>query len=465
MNIASTVTAPRAVLGLYTASMRVPLLVAIIVAIMPFSAFALAMPVQTCPPGQTLITTEAEREQATNAGIPESSKCWNPDDANTGKTVAQAKTVLNAMRCNTGVNIEQLDPKFSACAARFFNALREKSPSACIESAYRDAAKQAATCRSICGQLSCPGLCAAPGTSYHQKGLAIDIGKLSISGNQLWQLASQFGLGNPNGLHRSDPNHIQVMNGGSNCSDIGYQPTTDDAFIAGPPQSNPYFNYRPAPMTSAPAQSFTAPIAAPLSSPATTPTQPTSQICTPTFTCTNGVMNYLTSSCTTQTYQVCAYGCSGNTCAPAPSSSNTNSVNSAFGTSSTSTITTTNTNTNENTNTTSIADYLSAITNPFSAAEIGTSTGLSFELNPDTGEISDLSARARALVPTSSIGVIKSVQPTLGQQTFTSSDLVNTPSSISRQATGFQQILDGLRQALTWAVQFLKPFGGAQPTP
>lgn len=46
-----------------------------------------------------------------------------------------------------------------------------------ITSAYRSPEKQKKTCEHVCGNPSgCPGTCAAPGTSCHDKGLAFDIG-------------------------------------------------------------------------------------------------------------------------------------------------------------------------------------------------------------------------------------------------------------------------------------------------
>ena len=45
---------------------------------------------------------------------------------------------------------------------------------------YRSCREQAEACRGICGRRSCPGLCAPPGLSWHQRGLAIDITQESL---------------------------------------------------------------------------------------------------------------------------------------------------------------------------------------------------------------------------------------------------------------------------------------------
>lgn len=45
---------------------------------------------------------------------------------------------------------------------------------------YRSCREQARACRGICGRRSCPGLCAPPGLSWHQRGLAIDITQDSL---------------------------------------------------------------------------------------------------------------------------------------------------------------------------------------------------------------------------------------------------------------------------------------------
>ena len=194
----------------------------------------------------------------------------------------------------------------------------------------------------------------------------------------------------------------------------------------------------------------------------TTATTPAQNICAPGFSCSNNVQYYQTSSCTSQVYQVCTYGCNGNVCAAASSS---NSVSSAFSTTSSSTDSNTNTNTNVNSNTSgNISDILNSIVTNFSAATIATSSSIAFSLNPDTGEVAQIGADGapQSSLASSGIGVISSVQPTLGdQQTFTSGDLTGGATIGGTQnATGLAAVLANMRAALEWAINILKPFGG-----
>ncbi len=238
----------------------------------------------TCPADSPPATTAADVAAMKAAGIEDATigTCWNRKDANVGATQAQAKADLQGMWCGNKAaqcsysgttyssTIDGLDPKFALCADKFMKQLRTVDPTACIRSAYRSSAQQVCACQGICHANSCPGLCAPPGNSYHQKGLAIDVNHPKITKQQLWSIGSQSGLGNPNGLHNSDPDHMQVMNGGTTCSDLGYQPTDSDTFVPGPAQTNPYFNYGPAPMQSISPTAFPgAPV--PTTAPATYP--------------------------------------------------------------------------------------------------------------------------------------------------------------------------------------------------
>lgn len=363
--------------------------------------------------------------------------------------VGKAREELAAMRCGNNVNTQQLGPKFAICASRFMKALREKSPGSCIESAFRDPAQQAAACKNICGQLSCPGRCAAPGQSYHQKGLAIDIGRLKMPLQQFWQLATQSGLGNPTGLHSSDPNHIQVMNGGADCADIGYQPTTDDSFVPGPIQSNPYFSYAPSPLPSMPSQAFPGAPVPTYSQPtptipsATTPTPSGAPVCTPQFSCSNNVMYYQTTSCLTQVYQTCSNGCSGNSCAV---------ISPTSGTSTLKATTTVSASTTD--------DLLNSLSNPvtLSATPVGTASSLTLALNGNISNVVGLSGTSTATGLNT--GTIASIQPLTSQQTFTSTDLSNSGMSSynTQQLSGTFKILSDLRAALVWALNYLNPF-------
>lgn len=61
----------------------------------------------------------------------------------------------------------------------FLQAEGATGPIVVVES-YRSCREQARACERICGARSCPGLCAPPGLSWHQRGLAIDVSQASL---------------------------------------------------------------------------------------------------------------------------------------------------------------------------------------------------------------------------------------------------------------------------------------------
>ncbi len=431
-----------------------------------FSSDAVVHAQTGCTADSPPVTTVADVAAMKAAGIEDAriGMCWDRKDANVGATQAQAKQDLQGMWCGNKAaqcsfngatyssTIDDLDPKFALCADKFMKQLRASDPTACIRSAYRSSAHQMCSCQGICRANSCPGLCAPPGNSYHQKGLAIDVNHPKVTKQQLWSIGSQSGLGNPLGLHVSDPDHMQVMNGGSNCSDIGYSPTDTDVFVPGPVQSNPYFNYGPAPMPSIAPQSFPGAPVPTVSTPAattpavtttgTTATATSSGICSPVFSCSNNVMYYQTSSCTTQVYQTCANGCNGNSCAVITPTAGTSTLSA----------------TTQSTQASSTNDLLNALSNPvsLSAVPIGTAAPIAVTLNGNTSDVAGLNGNT-----TSSIvnpGTISSIQPITSQQTFTSSDLTNNSvSSYGTQSnSAVLKILADLKSALEWAINFLK---------
>jgi hypothetical protein len=231
--------------------------------------------------------TDATRAAATAAGFPANAPCWDPNSPYVGQATAQAKQELQSMVCNSGVNIQNLDANFAVCADKFMTALRQVNPSACIESGYRNNSDQLKACMQICGASSCPGKCAAPGLSFHQKGLAIDVSHIS-NNQQAWQIAISStggGVANPPGLHSSDPDHFQAS--GSSCSGAPVPPNdTTDVYTGtqtGPTQSisapqaslSPQQTAQPAPVAQPAAQ----PIQTPQQTAATTPTAtPISQL-------------------------------------------------------------------------------------------------------------------------------------------------------------------------------------------
>lgn len=49
-----------------------------------------------------------------------------------------------------------------------------------VVQSFRSCREQRLACEGICGKRSCPGLCAPPGYSWHQRGLAVDISQASL---------------------------------------------------------------------------------------------------------------------------------------------------------------------------------------------------------------------------------------------------------------------------------------------
>lgn len=195
-----------------------------------------------CPTGQQPATSaDLAAMRATGISNAAVGECWDPNDTNIGQAAAQAKQDLSGMTCGSGVDITNLDGKFAVCADSFMKALRQQSPGACIRSGYRSVQQQLAACMSICGASSCPGLCAPPGYSYHQKGLAIDV-NYKISNSQAWQIAvssTNSGVINPNGLHRSDPNHFQANS--NSCAGAPVQQLVPTDYYSSSPNAQTFF--------------------------------------------------------------------------------------------------------------------------------------------------------------------------------------------------------------------------------
>jgi hypothetical protein len=77
---------------------------------------------------------------------------------------------------------------------------------AVIES-FRSCREQAQACQRICGnRMGCPGTCAAPGLSWHQRGLAIDISEESLQDQGSVQALQQTGW--CQSVPQNDPGHF-----------------------------------------------------------------------------------------------------------------------------------------------------------------------------------------------------------------------------------------------------------------
>ena len=443
----------------------IPLFVALLSGIIALSGYvAFAHAETTCPNTGDVPITAATRAAATIAGIPTTMNCWNPKDPNVGEAVGEAKLWL-AQHATKNSNISCMNANFAKKLQRFLQAVPGGPPQ--ITDGYRDPSKQAALVRSGASRA---GYC----VSYHNYGLAADFNNNSKA-QTAWMRANSRAYG-INTIGGWDPNHFQDADGRygqcGSCANAGgegtlpsYQtrPYPDDYYYY-QATGQPFSLGQPPMMQSAPAPFPTTPTQAPTQTQTQNPATNQPQICDPKLSCTGNVTYYQTSSCTTQVYQVCQYGCSttGSACATSTSTAATSTRNqTGTGTG----IDITNTNSNDNGNTTtgpSVSELLDRMVNPvsFTSTDVGTSTSLAFRLNPDTGDVETLDASERPKDAVAA-GTITSVQQPPGQQTFTSGDLGNTYNGQNgTQSSTFQSVLDGLKSALMWALNVLRGLSG-----
>lgn len=72
---------------------------------------------------------------------------------------------------------------------------------------FRSCRAQARACQRICGnRMGCPGTCAAPGLSWHQRGLAIDISEESTQDPGVVDALEQTGW--CQSVPQNDPGHF-----------------------------------------------------------------------------------------------------------------------------------------------------------------------------------------------------------------------------------------------------------------
>ncbi len=453
------------------------------------AAFAFA-----CPAGsQPATASDIPAMQAAGIPNPTVGMCWNSGDSSTGTAAAQAKLGLEKDVCQSSVNIQGLDSKFATCADKFIQQLRTVDSSACIESAYRSVQDQAAACVHVCGNASgCPGKCAPPGHSYHQKGLAIDI-KSTVSNQQLWQTAQQSGLYNPSGLHVSDPRHLQA-DSGSICS-AGNVPAGDTGDYYG--DTNGYFQSGSSlPFDNSLRQSLgisTAPAGYPMqpampsypSYPAqsaygtagSVPTTGTSATapslgtvnttaypagtCQPQTYCSqqNGNIYYRANTCVDQLYEACSNGCSGLTCT-STSTASTNSPFAALLMPAQGSMTSQGSGTSSSSASTSPFDLIAAFANAPSVVDIATATPV--DISSAVHDTSNASVMQPSTTPS---GPVIQTPPQgsgsygpMPQQTFMTGDLANSPQTDAGNAYT-SNILEQMRSVLLAMARYLQPFG------
>ena len=476
------------------APVRLALLLVFVRLFSASSVFAVTTTGLNCTNPHT--ATQQEADSAPGGGIIAGVSQVCPSDANLGvsNSVGSAKDFLNSVpkKCVGGcaappdkAHIDKLNNTFAVCAANFIKAYNQKYGAIYISSAYRDGPS---------GENARAG---GANGSNHTRGLAMDMSPANGDFQTIWKFASQnpqFGVCFP--YLGSDRPHMALAGTGtgeaSKCAAQGVTKACSGAPnftpsavtsgpvspydeggalygnpAAGPSASTPYTALPASPYGSvlqspgAPAPTFapTAPMTTiPSYSTPTTPTNPLittpstqlGGICSPQFSCSNNVMYYQTTSCTTQVYQNCTNGCNGNSCSSiattAPSST---LVTTPGGTVHASTT----------------EEILNAFANPvtFTASNSATATPIAVVLNGNTTDIAQITS-APATASTGS-GTITSIQPITAQQTFTSSDMSNAGTfsgNSSAPVSSMVKVLADLRAALVWAIHFLNPLSSTK---
>lgn len=116
---------------------------------------------------------------------------------------------LNLRRRVYGNHVMLLQPRAMRAFGNVWDVLRKRDIRIWVASTYRSCADQRRVCESICGNANgCPGLCAPPGSSYHQLGLAIDSGVIKgASEKTLRHIYQDHGFNFFSPLGGSDPQH------------------------------------------------------------------------------------------------------------------------------------------------------------------------------------------------------------------------------------------------------------------
>lgn len=438
--------------------------------------------------GGSHAATQAEVNSINSGAIKVGQIICNSDSATINSDAGTAKVFLLSIAQGLPgtkappdkAHIDRLNNTFAICAANFLKAYSQKYGRITISSAFRCGPASPSSIQ--CNRSENANAGGATG-SNHQIGVAMDVNPGNGDYQTLWKFASQnpqFGVCFP--YLSSDRPHMALagLNTGESrkCAAQGVTkqcsgaPVLDPSSVTGGPAVTSlydeggalYGNAGTAPATSpyssspysqsfpgAPAPTFAqTPVtstATPFTNPLTTSNAP-APFCSPQFSCSNNVMYYQTTSCTTQVYQTCTKGCDGNSCANIASTvgSSTLVTKPVIAASST-------------------TELLDAFANPvtFSASTVATGTSLAVILNGGTSN--DIIAIANSASSTAiNPGTITSIQPLTSQQTFTSTDLVNTgvTSGVTQSSNSVFKILSDLRSALVWAIDYLKSLSGGK---
>ncbi|MCR4325976.1 MAG: D-alanyl-D-alanine carboxypeptidase family protein [Patescibacteria group bacterium] len=413
--------------------------------------------------------------------------------------------------------IQGLDAKFAQCATNFIKSASQNGIPVCVKEGYRTPEKQNEYYqRYISGKGGIA--CGKKGVQRceHPSGIAIDINTNSEANYaKLHRAAPSFGLTFYLGF--KDKVHFVPKKGG--CSAGGNVPPDQDIppnyydfpdeyphaapsgglsdalrkFFGGQNQQQ---QQQPPPPPPPPPQQSTgganSPSGAGTSGGGSQPQGETGSPtpCTPSYSCKDGTYYYNSSSCQAIALQKCANGCSGNTCAPAqPSPARASSPSSTPETNPVS-------ESIRSANNPSAADIIGLYAEPVSGSvDVGSPDGdassTPIALNPEIGEFA--SGIASGMAETGEIGrpagnegddgdteepksadvqVLTKAQaraqgnaaqqqPPAGGQTFTSSDLSQSAPNPAPQNSALFNLLDNMKQVVSRALYYLKPFGGA----
>ena len=365
--------------------------------------------------------------------------------------------------------VDGIDPALACRLLQFFRAAKACNPK--IGSAYRSNSDQARACIGVCGNPNgCSSGCARPGTSCHQRGLAVDI--TSSCSEKMSREARRYNLisripGYPN------PNHYQCIEHGRSA---GVSSCTGPckgglAITAGPddfqPSNSPssgianqfrnMFTPQPAPVGQ-PAPQQPQQVAPqqqpPLTGQNTTPQVPGT--CAPQFYCTNNDLYYRASTCVDQLYQKCPAGCSGVACNVSPSLS-TNLLSLSFST--TSPRGGTSGPGDERAATTSVYDRILDVAG-YTPQPASTPSTEPLVLTIDGEDAVRLQQTGDPRLEPLNEPQYNAQAPG-SQQTFTSGDLSQSPvrQYPSGQFSTFQRTLSTMKETLLNVLSYLKPFG------
>lgn len=422
--------------------------------------------------------TEQERAalKAVGADIPASGQfCDKDKELLYGACTESPQLYLETKRTGSNVDVAHLNSDFACRLSKFLKAADAAGMNIRIASGFRSIQQQAGLYEKYKREGGAP--VAPPGRSRHNYGIAVD---LHFDGK--WP---NYGLGNANttrcvqtlpsckwahdnsaayGLRWPmlvEPWHVEpgtAVKGMQQLpSDPNYWSSDSGTNYSGAPLNSYQALPQPAIVNSLPTTLPTSP------TPSTqNPQQSQPQICNPSYSCTGGTMYYQTTSCTTQVYQVCAYGCDGNSCKVSSSTASISSTLTNLFSPATTSTSTSDSNTNENTNTVSVSDILNSLANPitFTSTDVGTSVPL--VLNGDTNQLGGLGPN----VPRNDIAssTITSVQPLNSQSTFTSNDLGSSFGGYTAQQS-YSPIftaLTNMKNALLGVLEYLRRFGSSQ---